>query len=126
MSSSFIALLSRFGAVGIAATLTYLIISNLLIWAGLIPTLASIVGYLAGMVASYLGQSKFTFQMERTRRRHLVRYCFLSLVGLLVSYLTVWAASATEASPVLGTVATAIIVPVLSFVVMKLWVFREP
>lgn len=125
MNTSFVALLSRFGAVGIAATLTYLVIANSLIWAGLVPTVASVVGYLAGMVASFLGQSRFTFQMKRTGHRHLVRYCFLSLVGLLISYMAVWVAHAADAPPVLGTVATAILVPILSFVVMKLWVFRE-
>lgn len=91
----------------------------------MVPTLASAAGYLAGMVASFLGQSRFTFQMERTTRRHVVRYCLLSLVGLLVSYMAVWAAQAADAPPLLGTIATAILIPILSFIVMKLWVFRE-
>jgi putative flippase GtrA len=118
-------LLSRFGIVGVLATLTYLIMSNVLMLTGVVPTLASITGYLAGMIVSFLGQSKFTFRIGRARRHHLVRFCLLSLIGLFLSYLTVAAASAASVPPVLGTIATAVLVPIVSFVAMKLWVFRE-
>lgn len=125
MNGPLVRLVSRFGIVGILATLTYLIVSNLLIFMGMVPTVASITAYLAGMIVSFLGQSKFTFKMARTQRHQFVRFCVLSLMGLLISYLTVVAASVANAPPVLGTIATAALVPALSFVVMKLWVFRE-
>jgi putative flippase GtrA len=117
-------LLSRFGAVGVLATLTYLAVSNLLILEGVSATAASVLGYLTGMVASFVGQSRYTFRVD-AGHRHFVRFCVLSALGLAISYMAVHITSLVALPPVLGTMATAILIPMISFVLMKLWVFRD-
>jgi putative flippase GtrA len=120
-----LALLSRFGTVGIAATLLYLIVSNILIFLGAEPIAASVVAYIAGMVVSFFGQSLFTFRVQGLKLHHGLRFFVLSAVGLLMSYGTVYAAMANEIPPMVGTVATALLVPVISFLAMRFWVFPD-
>ena len=124
--TALLALLSRFGMVGLAATATYLVVANLLMMAGTIPVYGSVAGYLAGMAVSFLGQSRFTFRIRKAQQHHLMRFCLLSAVGLFVSYAAVQGAGAAGLAPVIGTIATAILIPLMSFAAMKLWVFRHP
>ncbi|WP_153666381.1 GtrA family protein [Phyllobacterium sp. SYP-B3895] len=119
-----LAILARFGIVGIAATLIYLAVSNLLIASGHVaPAPASLLGYLAGMITSFFGQSRFTFRVGETDWRHLFKFGLLSVVGLAVSYWSVAGAVMLGFHATVGTVAASILVPIVSFILMKLWVF---
>jgi len=120
--------LSRFSLVGVAATLTYFVAANMLMAASVMrPELASVLAYLCGMVVSFAGQSRLTFLVRKTSWRHVARFCVLSAVGLATSWLSVLGAAAAGYPPFWATVATSLAIPVLSFVVMKLWVFApEP
>lgn len=119
-----LAQISRFSLVGVAATLTYLIVGNLVIWADLMaPAWASVLAYLAGMVVSFKGQSRFTFRLQNHRPEHLARFAILSALGLGLSFGLVQLAESQGLAPVFATFGTAIAVPVISYVVMRLWVF---
>lgn len=116
--------LFRFGLVGVTATLTYLGTSNALIYLVRVdPVLASIAGYVAGMAASFLGQSRYTFQVRRISKRHVSRFVALSIAGLLMSYYGIVWAEAWELAALWGTLGVAVLVPLVSFLTMKLWVF---
>lgn len=124
---SLVATLSRFSLVGIAATATYFVVANVLMMlSDTAPQIASVVAYIAGMLVSFLGQSRLTFLVREHSWRHVVRFCILSAAGLATSYFTVVWAEALDYPPFWATVATSIAIPVLSFVVMKFWVFAEP
>lgn len=118
-------MLSRFSVVGIGATLTYLLVSNLLISLDAVPAaVASLLAYLAGMLVSYLGQSRLTFRVDRHPPAQLARFCVLSIAGIAISYATVAIAEhGLGVAPFWGTVATVVLVPLLSFVLMRAWVF---
>jgi putative flippase GtrA len=118
-----IGLLSRFGVVGLLATLTYLVMANALIYLGALgPGLASVIAYLAGMVVSYLGQSRWTFN-GAGGKREVARFAVLSSAGLLLSYAAPHAALRLGLPSAAGTAIPALAVPLLSFLVMRLWVF---
>ena len=88
------------------------------------PAVASVLGYIAGMFVSFLGHSRFTFQVGRNTFGQLGRFCFPSVCGILLSYWCVqYATEYLQIEPVWGTVATAILIPLMSFFVMKFWVF---
>ncbi|WP_195162129.1 GtrA family protein [Mesorhizobium sp. NBSH29] len=124
MTRPLIGLLSRFGLVGIGSTITYLTVANLLLYSGfLAPAKASVAAYLAGMVVSFIGQSWFTFRVAQVRLNHFVRFGILSVLGLAFSYGSVVLALKVGAPPFAATIATAIFVPLLSFVIMRYWVF---
>ena len=119
--------LSRFSIVGVLSTITYLVVANLLLLATQAPaTLVSVFAYVAGMAVSFIGQSRFTFRVQKRSVGHLLRFLGLSAMGLGVSFVSVALATATLAIPaVYGTIATAIIIPAVNFLVMKVWVFQE-
>jgi putative flippase GtrA len=124
---SLVATLSRFSLVGIAATGTYFVVANALMMLSDAPAqIASVVAYIAGMLVSFLGQSRLTFLVREHSWRHVIRFCVLSAAGLATSYFTVVWAEALNYPPFWATVATSIAIPVLSFAVMKFWVFAEP
>jgi putative flippase GtrA len=122
-----LALLVRFGSVGVLSTLVYVLVANGLIWlTHMASALASVAGYLAGMAVSFLGQSRFTFKVQQAGMSHLTRFCIMSAIGLAISY---WCVRLTTdvlgLASFWGTLGTAILVPLFSFVVMKLWVFGD-
>ena len=126
--SSWAGLLARFATVGALATVTYLIVANMLLkFSSIQPEWASVIAYLVGMVVSYLGQSKVTFETKAARSRQMIKFAILSLMGLAMSYLVVryFSGAYPEYSSV-ATVLVAIAVPFLSFFVMTFWVFIEP
>jgi putative flippase GtrA len=118
-------LLLRFGSVGMLSTLVYVLVANLLTWLTSMGSAeASVAGYLAGMAVSFTGQSRFTFGLRETGAIHLLRFCLLSALGLAISYWCVrLATDLLGIAPVWGTLGTAILVPLVSFIAMKFWVF---
>ncbi len=126
--TSLLALLSRFSLVGALATIVYFIVANV----GLLVSDAdaaqiSVFAYLVGMVVSYLGQSRVTFQVSGANLSQVARFCVLSSAGLAISYYAVhFAQFGLGIAPLWGTIAVSLLVPVMSFIVMKLWVFKSP
>ncbi|WP_163266353.1 GtrA family protein [Chelativorans alearense] len=122
-----LALLSRFSLVGFAATATYLAVSNALMVSGMLePVTASVLGYVAGMAVSFLGQSGFTFSVHQRTFSQLFRFTLLSVAGIAFSWWSVeFVVHEMRAHPVWGTVATSAFIPLLSFIVMRNWIFAR-
>jgi putative flippase GtrA len=117
--------ISRFASIGVVATAIYLVVSTALIsWSDLPPEISSVVAYLCGMAVSFFGQGLYTFRVSASGAR-FARFCVLSIMGLALSFAAVRLAALAGASPLWGAAATSILVPILSYVVMKAWVFRE-
>jgi putative flippase GtrA len=118
---------SRFTVVGILATLTYLIASNAMMFlAGMNPVIASVGAYLLGMIVSFFGQSRITFRVGQVSLSHYYRFAVLSFFGLLFSYLSViLVVDYFGQHPFWATIATVVIIPAASYVIMKVWVFAS-
>jgi len=116
-------LASRFGVVGIAATIIYLMVANILIHLGIVEVgLASVIAYLAGMGVSYVGQSRWTFRGTAGEGR-LARFSLVSALGLSISYSAPYAAVWFGLPAAMGTAVPILAVPLLSFFAMNFWVF---
>jgi len=122
-----LARLSRFSLVGIFATLTYFVLANGFIWLEVIPpAMSSVLAYLMAMPVSFFGQSRFTFRVTVNTQGQFFRFCALNGCGLLISFGSVHLATdVLSVKPFWGTVATTVAVPLLSYFVMKFWVFNE-
>jgi putative flippase GtrA len=119
--------ISRFSLVGVVATGVYFIVANFLIGVEMAtPANASVLAYISGMVVSFVGQSRFTFRVERNTIGQFARFCVLSLCGMLLSYWCLYATDSLQISPIWGIVFVSMLIPLISFVVMKLWVFDSP
>lgn len=116
---------ARFSFVGGAATLTYFVAANLLMITTSLPFgLSSVLGYCCGMAVSFFGHRIYTFRADADASRQFVRFLILSVGGLLISYGSVWfTVDVLKARPFWSTVMTVALVPLMTFIVMKFWIF---
>lgn len=122
---------SRFGLVGLAATIIHLTTFSLLInVAGVWPSIANVAGFLIAFLVSFTGQANWTFPSPDAslleRRRRFIRYIAVSLAGFLLNALTVFVVmtvggySYLHALPIM-----AVGVPAVLFLLNKYWAFSN-
>jgi putative flippase GtrA len=120
--------LFRFLMVGVANTaFGYSIIFACMYLGGLSAELSNAVGYGIGLLVSYLMHKAFTFNSDRPHREAFVRFLVVFAAAyaanLLVLVMLVRGIGVHEA--VSQVIASAVYV-ITSFIMNKLYVFREP
>lgn len=116
---------ARFGAVGVAATLTHYGVAYLSALA-----VGFYVGNLAGLATavwvSYLGHRLWTFRVtEGDHRRQFPRFLLISLSAFAASQGVLYAGLSLLALPKpLALAAAVATVPPISFLLTRGWVFR--
>jgi putative flippase GtrA len=115
----------RFGLSGLAATLLYFLLTNMLVLgAGLRPAAASVCAYLLSLGVSYLLQSRFTFQVNANSVDQMTRFLITSLAGLAISWCAMAITTEVLAWPFfVGAAAVCILIPVANFFIFRGWVF---
>jgi putative flippase GtrA len=117
--------LIRFGIVGVSATLAYLIIAIALDW--LLPLATVYISFLAYALAaliSFFGHRLFTFSHSGAVRGQAMKFVISTLIGFTVAILI--PVIFHMFSPNVTYLMVAIVVPVLSFLMLKFFVFSEP
>lgn len=120
--------IARFGIVGVLATLTHFVMLYLLVErAGLVPSLANGAAFLCAVAVTWLGQSRWVFAGHGTTSpAKLLRFAVSLAVGLMANVAIM--AIVTEGLGLgyrVGFLIACLVVPALSFVMNKLWVFRS-
>jgi putative flippase GtrA len=120
-----LAQLLRFAGVGGLATGVHVLCA--LVLRHLVPVSeqeANLAGFAAAVLVSYVGHARFTFGVDMRSGSQFLRFVALSLLGLATSSSTVWIVSTHLGfSFVSAMAAVAILVPGLTFLVLRLWVF---
>lgn len=120
-----IAQLIRFGGVGGLVTLVHVLVA--LAAERTLPVSAqqaNLMGYAVAFVLSYIGHARFTFRAPVRSMPQVLRFFFLSLVGLAASSLTVWVVTTVIGSSfTVAMAAVVVIVPLVSYLAMRFWVF---
>jgi putative flippase GtrA len=89
-------------------------------------TMAVVIGYIAVLPLSFIGHRKLTFRSAGRVSPEFVRFCISFILGLLASVVAMHVATQWLAMPpFLGVVGAILVVPIITFVVMNLWVFRD-
>lgn len=113
----------RFGVVGVAATMTYLGISLLLLDGGMAARAANLVALVGGTAASYLGHYFFTYRSReahlRVGQRFVVVTAGLWLLCAALHSAVLW----LGATPRAASAAIALTYPPLSFLANHFWAF---
>lgn len=117
----------RFIGVGGLATLAHVLTA--LAVSALVPVTpqgANLAGFAAGFLVSYTGHARVTFGAPLRSGPQFLRFVVLSLTGLAASSLTVWLVTGVLglAFPV-AMVAVGLIVPAVTYLAMRFWVFAE-
>ena len=116
--------LFRFGIVGITAAGVhagiFLALVEMFNWSGLA---ANIAGFALAFVVSYLGQSRFTFGIAGPPGA-VLRFLATALTGLVLNAASAWLiVDILERSPYWVLPFLLVIVPAITFLMMRFWVF---
>ena len=119
--------LMRFGLVGVFSAGIYsIVVVGVVVSFKLDGKLANLIGYAAALPINFMGHRRFTFLSNGIAHKEAIRFCTVHAVNIVVSTggfgvlvdgmrLPYW----------LGIVSTLILVPITTFIIMDLWVFRE-
>lgn len=87
---------------------------------------ANLAGFVAAVLVSYVGHGRYTFGVGLQSAPQFLRFVLLSLLGLATSSATVWAITGWLGFGfVAAMIVVAVVVPGMSFVAMRLWVFAR-
>ena len=115
----------RFGLVGAAASLTYLLSSIALLGLGFAPFAVNLAAFAFSLTLSYLGQYYFTYRAAGAHRMLSVRYAGSTAVLIAVCTALHWGLLQLLFDPRLASLAVTLTYPVLSFLLNHGWVYRR-
>ncbi|MEH2511972.1 putative flippase GtrA [Nitrobacteraceae bacterium AZCC 1564] len=117
--------LVRFGLSGIAATLFYIALTNVLVLALHVPPVtASVCAYILSIGVSYILQSRFTFQVGRDSFDQIAKFVVTSIAGLAVSWCVMaWSTNLMAWPYFVGATIVCFLIPVANFFMFRGWVF---
>ena len=119
--------LARFAIVGVAATMTHVAVALLATYQFALPPLqANLAGFALAVGVSFQGHLRVTFRVKNPQRYHLYRFLVLSVTTLAISSLITAIGTRNGADMRLVMVFVALIVPISSFFVARLWAFAIP
>ena len=116
--------LARFTIVGLLSTYLYLALVLILDVVGITPRWGATIAIVMCWVFSYVMQATVTFRTPIAKRRFLMRFVVMSLIGLAVAQ-----ASTIVVHEFLGfslwvaAFTVCIVIPVINFLLMNFWVF---
>ena len=115
----------RFGVVGIGSTSIHVLVAlTLLKIAGLSLLMANIGAFFSALLFSYFGNALWSFE-TRGEAKSLGRFfCASAITLLLITLISNWVTE-TELPPYTGILMVAVVVPVIGFILQKLWVFKR-
>jgi len=118
---------SRFGLVGIMATLIHMTVVWFLVSFYPLPVLASnLIAFLVAFSVSFSGNYYWTFRANCSLKKALTRLFLISGSAFLVnSFLLSWLLDRGFFSPTVSAITAVGIIPVITFVSSRLWVFRN-
>jgi putative flippase GtrA len=119
--------LFRFGIVGAASTLTHLLVALIAYnQFGLAPLPANVIGFLFAFSVSFGGHSYWTFRgHEAELKASIVRLLIVSIFGFLLNNSILWVlVEKTALGGNQAIILAALIVPPVTYLLSKLWVFR--
>ena len=118
--------IARFAVVGVAATLTHVVVALLVTtMTGLAPLLANLAGFGVAVFVSFWGHLRVTFRVSDPQPQHLFRFIVLSLVSLVVSSLITALCTRAGGGMGLAMGLVTLIVPGASFLAARLWAFTN-
>jgi putative flippase GtrA len=120
--------LIRYLVAGVAVSLGYsLTIVALVDWAALLgPEAANVVSLILWTIISYLVHREFTFRFDGAYRGTAARFIFIFVLKLLASIAVIAVTTRYyKSSYLIGVFLNWVVMPLISYVAMKLWVFQR-
>jgi len=119
--------ISRFGFVGIVATVVHVSIGLGLhegfdVW----PFWANLIAFCCALMVSFFGQTRLTFPDATADSGAFMRFTIVAVTGLSLNQITVWLVTSVFLGPYWLALAIIIFtVPAFTFVMLKFWALRH-
>jgi putative flippase GtrA len=119
---------ATFACVGLVATATHAIIAlGVEAVFDLAPLAANFLGYSSAVGVSYFGHARLTFRRPARDRAQFLRFVAVSLLGLALNQVIVFAVTGLMGWPLWSALIPAtLLAPAVTFIVSDLWAFRVP
>ncbi|KVV64761.1 sugar translocase [Burkholderia cepacia] len=116
--------LVRFGVSGLCSTAIHTLVAATL-FAQFDATLvtANTIAFLCATAFSYLANTLWSFS-SAVRTRNAVRFLAVTLAGFVETLLLARAAEALDVSRAMSIVAIALLIPLTTFLLHRLWTYR--
>lgn len=117
--------LTRYFVVGVLVSLgsALTIVAIVEYFAIVTPVIANIISFVLWTPASYVGHKDFTFEYSGAMQMTAVKFFVVFGAKLLVSILAIMLFQYFGYSYIFGVISNWVLVPVATFIVLKLWVF---
>ena len=117
----------RFAGVGVVVTIVHMLVAMLAkTGLGLPAQMANLSGFSVALCMSYVGHAFITFKATTDHARQMPRFVITAVAGLATSSaITYLVYSLLGGSFALAMVVMALVVPPVTYVVSKYWVFNE-
>lgn len=114
----------KFCIVGMCNTFISVIVFNVLIYFGVHYLVATVIGYLAGLVNGYVYSSKFVFKkavMLNTAVKFVLVYISALLINVVFMYVMV---DMAKINPSVGQLIVTVFNVFYNFILNKMWTFK--
>jgi len=119
--------LSRFGAIGVVATVVHVAVGlGLNKGAGMDPFWANLIAFACALGVSFYGQTRLTFPDRAANSAAFARFAVVAVSGLGLNQCIVWTVTTLAGGPYELALALIIAtVPAFTFVMLKFWALRN-
>ena len=124
MPSSTLMQFMRYNAIGIVNTLVGFCIIFALMFAGLSPVWSNAIGYFIGAILSYYLNSKYTFSIGTQNKIQVFKFFIVLALAYILNFFTLQY-TLVFLNPYLAQLIAAAIYTFSSFILMKVYVFKE-
>ncbi len=116
----------RFSAVGLVATAVHLLIAlSLVAHYNISPLLANLIAFLCAFLVSFLGHFHWTFSSTIEQHVALVKFFTVTLSAFAINNLLLMVLlSQTSLSREWAVAIAAMVIPFITFIASRLWVFN--
>jgi putative flippase GtrA len=114
-----------YGIIGILALIVQMGCYTFLCQLKLMPSIASIIGSIAGMVFGYFGHTRYTFQRTHKFSHHeFIKYIITGIICLAINTLSVYIITDLLKYSSHAGLLPMFITPFISFLISKFWAFK--
>ena len=116
--------IGRYGAVGLTGVVLDVLLFTLLLRAGMVPVLATVIGTLAGITNNYIWNSVFNFRMKLSGGRG-IRFVVVGVAGLITATALLQALISLGIGTLEAKLFTIPVVASSQFLVNASWTFSN-
>lgn len=117
--------LIRYSIVGVCNTAITIIIIYILTYLNINPYLSNSLGFLAGIINSYILNSAFTFEQKKTIKNQF-NFILSFIIAYQLNIITLYVLTTIyQISTITGQTISIIVYNIAFFVLMRFWVFKK-